>query len=92
MDKFTFIYADQTEKRVTGEVEANDAAHAAVKIMGERGDGQKPRYARHTPAVKEERLMLAGNAELVAFLRPDVLFLELKKAGSRKRKELEFTA
>lgn len=92
MPKYNYTYVDDVEKSVTGSVEARNTAHAAVLIMGECGSGERRRFARHSPAVKEERLMLAADTELVSFLRLNVLYLEIKKAGSRKRKALEFTA
>lgn len=91
MNTYLFYWVDAYEK-VRGEVNAYDATHAALMVLGECGtEPGKPRFSRY--GIRERSIeSCPKDVELVVFERINEYFLEIKKNGSRKRKPLRLYA
>lgn len=91
MESYRFHWVDAYEN-VKGEIEAYDAAHAALLVLGECGtEPNRPRFSRY--GIRERSITKCGrDVELVIFSRLNEYFLEIKKSGSRKRKPLSLYA
>lgn len=91
METYLFHWVDAYED-VKGSIEANDVSHAAILVSMECGtEPGRPRWKRY--GIKENRIdECPRDVEFVIFSRMNDYVLEIKKAGSRKRKPLRLFA
>lgn len=90
---FKYRYVDSYES-VEGEIEAENVTLAAIRVLDEEGaEPGRPRWKRYQ--ISEKGLCAApDNAELVVFDRhgDGTYHLEIRKAGTKKRKFLHLYA
>lgn len=87
MDQFRYRFVDDTET-VEGVVSAGDPAHAAIQVLQLPADS--PRWKRHS--IREHDIEAPRDAEFVEFARRNSFSLDIRKAGSRKRKPIRICA